>query len=234
MSTDDRPGHDDLREGDLLAYLDGEARPAAAAHIAGCPRCQEELAGLRAAAALLGAALDRAACPEPERLLRYQAGLLGAGEAGEVARHAAGCADCAAELALLAAPPELSPAERLARAGVRVVRALLQPGPPPALALRGRAIPARRAHFAGEGYQILVVVEPGHPAGGRFQIEGQVLAPDGARAGAARLSGSAQEEQEAEVDDLGFFAFDDVGPGAYTLAVALAGAHVVTEILVVP
>lgn len=227
------PGHEELREGDLLAVLDGVAPAAVAEHVAGCPRCQAELAGLRAAATLLEAALLRADCPEPEQLLRLQAGLLDPDERRLVAAHAAACADCAAELTLLADPPEPSPLGRLARSGLRVVRALLQPEPPPALALRGRELAARRALFAAEGYQLLVVVAPGRPAAG-YAIEGQILTPEGPQAGSAQLSGSAQGERVAEVDELGFFAFDGVPPGAYTLALELPEAAVISEILEVP
>lgn len=234
MSDRTPASHDDLREGDLLAYLDGAAPPALAAHIGGCPRCQAELAGLRAAEALLGAALTRAACPPAEALLRHQAGLLDAAAARDLQAHLAGCADCAAELALLAAPPEPALPGRLLRAGARLVRALRQPGAPPALALRGGERAPRRAVFAAEGYEVVVVVAQEQPAASRYQLEGQVLAPGGGQPGVARLSGSAQPELEAEVDALGFFAFDAVPPGAYTLAIGLPDADVITEIIDVP
>lgn len=234
MSTQDPFGHEDVREGDLLAYLDGAASPALAAHVASCPHCRAELAGLLQAETVLVAAFDRAACPAPELLLRFQAGLLAVDEAARVADHAAACADCAAELALLTAPPEPSLPGRLARAGVRLVRALLQPAAPPALALRGAALEARRAVFAGEGYQVLVVVTPVRAAGGPYEVEGQLVGPAGALSGTARLSGSAQAEREAEVDALGFFAFDAVPPGAYTVSLIAGDVEVLTEILEVP
>lgn len=234
MSTPDRLSHDDLREGDLLAFLDGEAPPALAAHIAGCPRCQRELAELRRAEALLAAAFVRAACPEPELLLRLQAGLLPPDEAGSIAAHAAGCAACTAELALLASPPSPSVPERLAQAGLRLVRALLQPAAPPALALRGAAPRARQAVFAAEGYQILVVVAPARPPAGPYQIEGQLLTPAGPQPATAVLAGGAQPEREAEVDAVGFFAFDAVAPGSYTLTITTDAAQVLAEILEVP
>jgi hypothetical protein len=233
MSDQSRPGHDELREGDLLAFLDGVAPTSIAEHIAGCPRCQDELAGLRAAEALLSAALVRADCPATEELLGFAAGLLVPDEQRRVATHVANCYDCAAELALLAKPPEPAVVGRLARAGVRLVRALLQPEAPPALAMRGHVPAARRAHYAAEGYEILVVVTPGRPAEG-YALEGQILTPTGPRPGSAQLSGSAQGERSVEVDELGFFSFEGVPPGAYTLALDLVEASVISEILEVP
>jgi anti-sigma factor RsiW len=234
MSTPERFEHEDLREGDLLAYLDGEAPPAAARHIATCPLCRAELSGLRAADALLSAALARADCPAPELLLRYQAGLLGAEEAGTLATHLATCAGCAAELALLETPPAPSAAGSLARAGARLLRALLQPAAPPALALRGEGPGARQAAYAVEGYQLLLATTPGRPATGPAQLEGQLLAPDGAAAGAARLWAGEAAVAEAEVDELGFFAFDAVPPGSYTLTLDLDADRIVVEALHVP
>lgn len=226
--------HEDLREGDLLAYLEGEAPPALARHIVACPRCQAELAGLRAADALLSAALARADCPAPELLLRYQAGLLSAGESEPVARHLSACADCAAELALLAAPPAPSPVGALARAGGRLLRALLQPAAPPALALRGDEPGARQLAYAVEGYQLLLASAPGRPATGPAQLEGQLLAPDEPAAGTARLLAGARAVAEAEIDELGFFAFDGVTPGHYTLAIDVGEDRIVIEALEVP
>lgn len=229
------PGHDDLREGDLLAFLDGAAPAGVAAHIAGCGRCQAELAGLREAGALLRAAVSRSECPAPELLLRLAAGLLDPADARRVRSHVGGCADCAAELALLAAPPAPELPARLALAGRRLVRALLQPqAPPPALALRGQPGQVRRVSYAAEGYTILAAVSAQRPAVGRYQVEGQVLAPDQAAPGTAWLRSEALEEREAEVDALGFFAFDDIAPGVYTLALALAESLVLIEGLEVP
>lgn len=234
MSRTDQPGHNELREGDLFAYLDGAAPPALAAHIAGCPRCQAELRELRAAESMLDTALFRADCPAPELLLRFQAGLLARPEALLVAEHAAACADCSAELTVLTSPPNPTLPERLVQTGRQLVRVLLQPALAPTLALRGGELAPRRMVYAADGYQIVLVIAPLRPAGGRYQIEGQLLTPGGAQAGAARLSGSAQEERAAEVDELGFFAFDAVPPGAYALDLELADAQVLAELLDVP
>jgi anti-sigma factor RsiW len=233
MSTRDRFEHEDLREGDLLAFLDGEAGPATARHIATCARCQGELRGLRAADALLSATLARADCPAPELLLRYQAGLLPAEEGRAAAAHLAGCAECTADLALIASPPEPSAIGSAARAGARLLRALLQPTPPPALALRG-AEEGRRQVYAVEGYQVLLATTPGRSATGPAQLEGQIFAQVPAALGSAELRSGEAVVATAEVDELGFFAFDAVAPGSYALTLDLGEAHIQIEALKVP
>lgn len=228
MSRKDQLSHDELREGDLLAYLDGAAPPPLAAHIEACPRCLAELADLRAAELLLAAAVARADCPAPELLLRHQAGLLAPAEGRAVAIHAAACAECSAELALFASPPEPALPGRLARVGMRIVRALLQPAPAPALALRG-AGEARRAVFAAEGYQILVAITPMPDGTARRQIEGQILVSGDGVSGLASLGGGPAGGLTAPIDELGFFAFDGVPPGVYALSITLDDAQVLAE-----
>jgi anti-sigma factor RsiW len=223
--------HDKLREGDLLAFLDGAAPPGVAAHIAGCARCQAALAELRSAEALLLAAVQREDCPAPELLLRFVSGLLPAAEAAPVTAHTAVCAACAADLALLDAPPVPSFGQQLVHAGRRLVRLLLQPPSATAPALRGRAVPARRLVYAAEGYELVLVIAPA--ARSHYQIEGQLLGVE-TEGGAVRLSGSAQAERSANVDELGFFAFDAVPPGAYALDLALPDAQLLAELLEVP
>lgn len=234
MSSSAQTGHENLREGDLLAFLDGAAPPALARHIAACPLCQAELGALREAEALLATALHRAECPTPEQLLRLQSGLLAPAEAQASAAHVATCADCTAELALLASPPAPTLIQQLALAGKRLVRLALQPAPPPALALRGATPAPRRLVYAADSYQLVLVIAPAHASRGQYQVEGQLLTAAGAEGGAARLSGSAQDERTSPVDELGFFAFDGVSPGAYALDLELSDAQLLAELLEVP
>lgn len=226
----DQIEHEDLGAGDLLAYLEGEAGPALAAHVAGCPRCQAELAELRAADSLLGAAIARLDCPAPELLLRHVAGLLGPDEDAVLASHLAGCVECRADLALLADPPAPSPLGRLARAGARLIRAALQPAPALAPALRGSS--ARRLVYAVDDYQLLVAVIGPDSPGGPAQIEGQLLGAEADLApagGTARLLRAGGEMLSGPLDELGFFAFDDVPPGSYALALGLGDAEILVE-----
>lgn len=223
-----------LREGDLLAYLEGAAGPELARRIAGDPALAAELRGLGAADALLATALGRAACPTTVQLLEYQAGLLEADAAAVVAAHAAGCADCAAELALLADPPELSLAGRLAQMGKGFLRAALQPASArPAVALRGAR--ARTLSYDAGAYQITLAVQPPAATAGLYQIEGQILGADEALAAGAGIAtlGGAAPERSAEIDEAGFFAFEDLAPGSYDLALQVGAEVLLLEGVVV-
>ncbi len=119
-----------IQEGDLLAFLDGDASAQVADHLDRCPACQADLAGLADTSALLGGALFRMNCPPTEKLLSYQANLLGQGAGREIELHLQSCEFCQAELAELAAVPLPVAAtpdlgDRLHAAGRRLIDAVL-------------------------------------------------------------------------------------------------------------
>jgi hypothetical protein len=170
---------------------------------------------LRALDALFGDALFRADCPPADRLLEHSAGLLDAGAASVVEAHLAICAHCRAEAALISAPPSAGPAARLA-AGLAAAHTLIRSSPRgggPALALRGGTGKALR--YDAGAYQVLVGVVPPPSPGGTGQIEGQLIG--GASAGLAELLQGDALVQAGELDALGFFVFDDVAAGVYTI-----------------
>jgi anti-sigma factor RsiW len=164
---------------------------------------------------LFSVALFRADCPPPETLLRYQVGLLDGREAQPVVTHLATCDMCQAELAELAAPVAPSPLVRAVEAGVRLLRAALQPLPAaPAMALRGAE--PRRLEYRVESYQIILAVTPAPGPGGAGSIEGQISGAETALAseeGAGRLVG----EQHA------------VAPGMYAIELRLGNDQLLIE-----
>ncbi|NJN18131.1 MAG: zf-HC2 domain-containing protein [Oscillochloris sp.] len=221
--------HGQLQEGDLLAYLDGVASPSVARHITACSRCRVDLAGLRAADALLSAALLRADCPAADDLLAFQAGFLAGEEASAVQAHAATCAECRADLALIADPPAPRFRDQLARAGARLIQATLMPAPAAAPALRGSA--PQRATYAADGFQLLLAITPAATADAPVQIEGQLLGADDllVEDAVARLIADEQEYAAEPIDDLGFFAFDSVAPGVYSLALVFGNTVTIID-----
>ncbi|NJM08426.1 hypothetical protein HC891_22990, partial [Candidatus Gracilibacteria bacterium] len=212
--------HTGIGEGDLLAYLDGDVAPALARHIAHCVLCQRDLVALTALDARFSAALLRADCPSAETLLEYTASLLAPQIARQVDTHLAACADCRAEFALIAAPAALSLAERVMQSGRNLLRAVLLP--PPLLAtstLRGAA-PVRH-HYTAEKYEILLSIVPPLAPGGTFTVEGQL---GDAVPGEVRLLRDELLLRSDIIDDLGFFAFDALAPGVYTLQLQLGNS----------
>ncbi len=88
-------------EGDLLAYLDGEADDQVIAHLERCPHCRERARCLAHLQDRLMAQLYRFDCPSPEALGEYYLGVLSGDEAATVAWHLAECPRCAGEMAQL-------------------------------------------------------------------------------------------------------------------------------------
>jgi anti-sigma factor RsiW len=172
-------------------------------------------ADLRALDALLAEALYRADCPPADRLLEHSAGLLDADVARLIEAHLAICAHCQSEVALISAPPSTNPAARLA-AGLAAARTLVRAtltGGGPALALRGAEGKALR-YDAGT-YQVIIGTIPPPSPRGTGQIEGQLIG--GTSAGLAELLDGDALIQAGELDALGYFAFDDVAAGVYTI-----------------
>jgi anti-sigma factor RsiW len=224
--------HGDVREGDLLAYLDGEAALALARHIAECPICTSDLAAFAELDARFSTALLRADCPSAETLLEFSAALLAPQQARQLTEHLTSCADCRAELSLIAAPAALSLAERVVQSGARVLRAVLMPPPTLTPALRGDAPEQRRYTVAG--YDLLLAIVPPLAPGGHFMIEGQLGGDQiDAVPGEVRLLLDELEVRADTVDELGFFAFDAIAPAIYTLQLQLGDTVVQVDALIV-
>ena len=107
-------------DGELLAYVDGEAGPDLVAHIDRCPHCRQRAARLARLQNRLTAGLYRMACPTTEELGEYHLGALSPDRAAAVARHLTECPHCTRELAQLqeylgelASELEFSPLERV-------------------------------------------------------------------------------------------------------------------------
>ncbi len=98
-----------LTELDLAVYLDGEADPAVALHIATCPACRANATFLAQKQLTLFDWLYRSNCPMPEELRDYQRGLLGRADRSNLALHLARCPHCTRELFMLQAFMAQSP-----------------------------------------------------------------------------------------------------------------------------
>jgi hypothetical protein len=92
-----------LSDGELLAYLAGDADAAINAHLAMCHTCQQRAATLAAQERRLTATLYRRECPPSLTLSEYQLGLLPTTESRMIVRHLHHCPHCTNELQLLTA-----------------------------------------------------------------------------------------------------------------------------------
>jgi hypothetical protein len=236
---------EEVQDGDLLSFVEGEASPAVQAHVASCLFCAQEVAVLQQVDLLFSAAFDRPECPESDALLGYQAGLLSAAANRRIKQHVMSCHDCQAELAELTGEPAPSTLNRLVTAvsqslkevGKQVIEAALLPSQPqPALALRGES--QQRAVYQAAPYQLVLAKAPPIAGEKLWQLEGQLLTVEGAPV--ATLVGQVSLQDEGQpiasdvVDEFGYFALANIGPGVYDLSIELDASLLFVPALTIP
>jgi anti-sigma factor RsiW len=95
--------HREITAEDLLAFIDGEASPAVAAHLATCPICSARAAGYARLQDALVRRLYRFDCPPAAALTAFVAGILPPRARTGITAHVRACPCCAADVALLRA-----------------------------------------------------------------------------------------------------------------------------------
>lgn len=101
---------------------------------------------------------------------------------------------------------------------------------PAPLALGVRSVPSDTRHllFSARGRDIDVRIAP---AGGQFELTGQILGPDASGVVELTAAGDADAEAQrvhvAELDPLGEFRLGGIHRGAYTLTLRLSGDEIV-------
>lgn len=92
-----------LSDGELLAYLAGEADSKITAHLDECNLCRQRAATLAKQERQLRASLYRSQCPPSLTLSEYHIGFLSAAETRDIDRHLQHCLHCRQELQRLTA-----------------------------------------------------------------------------------------------------------------------------------
>lgn len=229
----------DIQEGDLLAYVHGDAAPRVAEHVARCIYCAEQVEQLRMVDQRLFAAFYRDACPSPEVLADYALRRLPAPEQLRVAAHVRQCPACTAEIASVAdltgdAPPSLL--ERLRDALVTAL--VIHP-------VRQALTPARGAGWQSRferGLLSVTVSSQARGLTGRVRRRAMSGAPAGDVAtpeGDATLEGEAwliipeaqadEDVSRSSIDAHGRFHFGDIATGTYTLLLRVGEHHLAIQ-----
>lgn len=150
----------EIAEGDLGAYLHGDASPQVTEHVSRCAFCARQVEQLRMVDAQLLAAFYRDACPTPDVLADFIFNRLPATEKLRVATHVRTCAICSKEISAMRGLADETLPSLLAR-----LRESL------ALALVARPVVTASAPARGKGWH------------GRFEIGDWVITlsarPDG-------------------------------------------------------
>jgi hypothetical protein len=219
----------DIKEGDLLACVEGEAEAQVQDHIRRCPACAYKVAQLRQTSQALLALRSRAACPPPEVLGQYCLDLLPAREKLKLAAHIRSCADCARELAELAEQAE--PEDNLvqwARQALHNVAQVLEAKPvsrlQPAPARGSKDEPRQRVYHA-PGLDLVIGLVENAPSSG-MTLMGVVQQVDQVTGGHAWLFREGEQPISSVVDAQGIFTFEGLGSGIYDIALA-AGQQVI-------
>jgi hypothetical protein len=238
----------EIEDIDLLAYMDGEATPAVAAHIAACRFCQQELEAFLQVDFLLRQAAYRRACPESDVLWQYANHQLEQAQMQSLSPHVARCAYCQQDLRQLAAAVFVSPGPmpqakssaapylgRIQGAGKQILRAIIQPPLQPAAALRGQT-EDQNIYRVG-AYQIILSKETAITTANVWQIEGQIIneqAPHTPMSGNIVLLRDDDIVARTEVDEVGYFELINVTSGQYNMYIDLANVLLFISDLTVP
>jgi hypothetical protein len=153
----------EIAEGDLVAYLHGDATPDVAEHIVNCPFCAEQVEQLRVVDAQLLTAFYRDTCPEAEVLADFVLNRLPATEKLRVAAHVRNCARCSEVVASVRDLADEEPPSLLERLRKMLALALIaQPIAPTAVAARGEGWQRR---FEVEDFVITLSAQAGSLTG---------------------------------------------------------------------
>ncbi|MBL7183288.1 MAG: hypothetical protein ISS50_02435 [Anaerolineae bacterium] len=211
----------EIEEGDLVAYVDGEADERVADHIRRCALCAEKAEAYRRIQEILGVVFYRASCPSPETLGDFYLNVLPPGQKLVVAKHLRECSHCAQELEEYSiTSPEgvsLGIIEHLKETITGVIEALLIPPRPQPAAVRGRA--AHQRFYRADALNVLIGFQSS--AGRRGTLSGVIIPPEqrltslaGTQIGLFRQDEPMGSER---VNELGHFVFEDILPGEYDL-----------------
>jgi anti-sigma factor RsiW len=218
----------EIEDGDLMAYLHGDAPPQVIEHIARCAFCAAQVEQLRMVDAQLLIAFYRDACPRPEVLADFVLNRLPAANRLRVAAHVRGCSACSEEVAAVRDLADEEPPSLLARLQESLALALIaRPAAPSAAPARGRGWPCR--YEAGD-LVVTLSVQVGNLAG---RVRRRTALSDTDYSGQAWLLGkeTAAEEQvlRSQIDERGRFQFAAPAAGSYALLVQVGGQNVALE-----
>jgi anti-sigma factor RsiW len=231
-----------LKDRDLLAYMDGEASDEVTAHMQRCPHCRGRARDLARIQARLRSRLYRVECPAPHELGEYHLGLLADEHMYSIERHVGQCPHCAREVARLrdylhdlapALEPSLLDQVRdrtrilIARLG-EAWKGLASPTPALAPAYSGlRGEQPEPQLYEADGVQVILECQPDPEHPDRMTLLGLVTGVE-LSGMEAHLWRAGQRVTTVALDALGNVVVPGLAPGTYDLI--LAGPEVEVHI----
>ena len=213
-----------IKEGDLMAYLEGDADERVREHVERCPACAAKVARLRETGQALLTLMYRTDCPASEILGQYHMDLLSPAEKLEVAAHVRPCPHCARELKELTNAEEVEDSLthivlHVLQNVVQTVEATMVPrGHPYPVGARGTEAGQPAFHFYGADVDVLVGFQPTAVTATTRTLLGAVVQTEAVSGGHAWLFQEGEKPLSSPVDHLGTFTFEGIPSGEYDLA----------------
>ena len=211
-----------IKEGDLMAYVDGTASDEVIRHVQRCPACAHQAEELAIHQTFLTLQLYRFSCPPSDQLIAYYQGELAGNEKLSIAQHLRQCPHCARELATLARK-EGEGLFRQARKALKMLEATrIVPSLRVAAVREGpaRDRPAPLLYRAGE-LEVILTQQLSHTDPRRRDLSGLIhiagRVPETIGEARAELWWGDGLIGVAQVSSHGHFAFTAIEPGNYVL-----------------
>jgi anti-sigma factor RsiW len=216
-----------IKEGDLVAYLHGDASSQVAEHIARCAACAEQVEQLRVVDARLLDAFYRHTCPTPGVLADFVFEQLPAVERLRVGAHVRACELCAREVSSVRDLADEPPPSLLTRLREALALALVaRPKLPAPASVRGME---QQGRSEIDGWIVTFSIHAGSLTGRVRKRPPDVTTISGQ---AWLLKGDVEQEAEipySDVDEKGRFHFAALVPGTYDLLLQLGERDVALE-----
>jgi len=223
----------EIQEGELVAYLHGDASSGIAGHITRCAYCAEQVEQMRVVDAQLLAAFYRDNCPEAQALADLALNRLPAIEKLRVSAHVRTCPACQEEIQIVrpltvdSTPPSLL--ERLREAL--------------ALALVAQPVTVAPAPVRGLGWQgrfevddlVITLSFQEHRLTGRLRARSAAPGADySGQAWLFDLEEISDAPPQSLIDEKGYFEFADVATGPYDILIHSQGQYVTLKTVQAP
>jgi len=218
----------EIEEGDLIAYLHGDAAPHVVEHVARCAFCAEQVEQLRMVDAQLLAVFYRDTCPAAETLADFALNRLPAAGRLRVAVHVRHCQACSEELAAVRGLADEEPSSLLARLQEALALALVaRPFAPVAAPARGQGWQGR---FEANDLIVTLSIQAGRLTG---RVRRRDALPDATYSGEAWLLSETTAAEKTvpygKIDERGRFQLTTLAAGSYALLLQIGDQNVKIE-----
>lgn len=224
----------EIREGDLMAFLDAIADERVVQHVHSCSACFQRTQELAELQATLTTKFYRHSCPTAEKLAAFQQSELRGNEHLVVSQHVRQCPHCAQELAILAIKERATVSDWIRTVVKRIEAIPLTPRTELAdLRSHPEATASSVQIYQADSMDVIVRLQPSlvhkqeWDLSGVVHIGGQV--PDTIEAGKVELYQGSGLIAISHISSRGQFSFTALEKGSYDLALVWSDREIVVR-----